>query len=158
MLRLERSGWRLLLLPVAFSLAACNATEPTTASPTETVESDLPGGSGEFGIGPIVRATAEPVDEDAAYLVVEVSLSPAAKSQVHIDFMTADGAAVQGSDYQRAKGRLTFKPGESSKSIRIALVSDEFAEGDESFTLRLHSPDDIRLERAELLLTIIDND
>ena len=158
MARLARLQISLLLVPVVLSLGGCNATETAAGDPGQAAEYELPGASAEFGIGPVIRASADPVAENARQLLVTVSLSRAARHEVHVNYMTADGTAVQGDDYQRAKGRLTFKPGETSKTIPLALADDKAAEGDETFVLRLHAAGDVTMESAEVSLTIVDDD
>ena len=50
------------------------------------------------------------------------------------------GHASQKSDYEITVGTLTFAPGETVKTIRILLVDDKFAEGDEVVGLFLSNP------------------
>ncbi|OYW08288.1 MAG: hypothetical protein B7Z53_05015, partial [Rhodospirillales bacterium 12-71-4] len=47
------------------------------------------------------------------------------------------GTARAGRDYATAIGSLTFAPGETSRSIAIALLDDSLPEGSEAFSLRL---------------------
>jgi hypothetical protein len=48
-----------------------------------------------------------------------------------------DGTAQQKSDYTIAIGRLTFAPGETSKTIILLISEDSYVEGNETFTLTL---------------------
>jgi hypothetical protein len=50
------------------------------------------------------------------------------------------GHASQKSDYELAVGKLTFNPGETSKTFRILIVNDLFVEGDEYIDLFLSNP------------------
>lgn len=50
------------------------------------------------------------------------------------------GHASQKSDYEIALGTLSFAPGETSKTFRILIVDDKFAEGDEFVDLFLSNP------------------
>ena len=50
------------------------------------------------------------------------------------------GHASQKSDYEIALGTLSFAPGETSKTFRILIVDDKFAEGDEFLDLFLSNP------------------
>ncbi|HJQ34029.1 MAG TPA: TIGR03118 family protein, partial [Pyrinomonadaceae bacterium] len=50
------------------------------------------------------------------------------------------GHASQKSDYEIALGRLTFNPGETSKTIRVLITNDSFVEGDETIDLALTNP------------------
>jgi hypothetical protein len=51
-----------------------------------------------------------------------------------------NGVALQRCDYAMTTGTLRFAPGETSKTIDIALVDDSYAEGPESFTITLSNP------------------
>jgi hypothetical protein len=57
------------------------------------------------------------------------------------------------------QGRLSFAPGEISKTISIPIVDDYFAEGSESFTLALGNPNNAILSpQTAATVTINDND
>jgi Calx-beta domain len=56
---------------------------------------------------------------------------------VSVDYATSDGTATAGSDYAAATGRLTFGPGEASKSVTVHVTSDAAHEGDETFQVKL---------------------
>ena len=159
MRRIARMSIPLSLLFAALAIAGCNSNEPA-AEPEPEAENVISGGTPKgFGIGPMVSAeAASAVEGNASILVVEISLSPPSRQLVHVDYITEDGTASAGADYQRAKGRLTFKPGETRNTINIQIVGDDLAEGDESFLLRLHVDGDVRLSTPEVSLTIVDDD
>ena len=54
-----------------------------------------------------------------------------------VDWTTADGTAIAGTDYTAASGTLTFGPGETSKTVSVAVLDDTGPESDETFTLQL---------------------
>ena len=56
---------------------------------------------------------------------------------VYVDFKTEDGTAKSGEDYERTEGSLCFKPGETVKTISVAIIDDDIFEEDEHFTVRL---------------------
>lgn len=57
---------------------------------------------------------------------------------VSVDYATADGTAVEGSDYPATNGTLTWPAGVSSnQTISIAIIADNTAEPLESFTVTL---------------------
>jgi uncharacterized protein (TIGR03118 family) len=71
----------------------------------------------------------------------------------------APGHATQKADYEIALGKLTFNPGETSKTFRVLLVDDSRAEGNEAVRLVLSNPTGAGLGAADDVdLTIIDND
>ena len=58
-----------------------------------------------------------------------------------IRFATADATATAASgDYQPASGTLTFAPGETRKTVTVAVNGDRLAEADEHFVLNLSNP------------------
>ena len=78
-------------------------------------------------------------DKDAS-LDFAVTLSRAASGPVSVDYATADGTAAAGADYTAASGTLTFAPGETAKTVSVALLDDAVDEGKETFTLTLSNP------------------
>ncbi|HEV2861308.1 MAG TPA: TIGR03118 family protein [Pyrinomonadaceae bacterium] len=70
----------------------------------------------------------------------------------------APGEATQKSDYELSVGKLTFNPGETSKTFRVLVVDDRFVEGNEAIELYLSNPTGASLGNPESVLTLIDND
>ena len=77
--------------------------------------------------------------KDAA-LDFAVTLNRAAAHEVSVDYATKDGTAAAGADYTAASGTLTFAPGETAKTVSVALLDDAIDEGKETFVLRLSNP------------------
>ena len=75
-----------------------------------------------------------------ATLGFAVTLNRAASETVSVDYATADGTAVAGADYTAASGTLTFAPGETAKTVAVAILDDAIDEGKEKFHLRLSNP------------------
>ena len=69
-----------------------------------------------------------------------VTLNRAAAHAVSVDYATADGTAMAGADYTAASGTLTFAPGETAKTVSVAILDDAIDEGKEKFVLRLSNP------------------
>ena len=93
------------------------------------------------------------VEEDAgAVLAFAVTLSRAASGVLTVDYATADGSAQADVDYTAASGALTFRAGESSKTIEVAVLDDAHDEGEETLTLTLSNPSAGRLTDAVQLL------
>jgi hypothetical protein len=57
-----------------------------------------------------------------------------------IDYATANGNAIAGSDYTATSGTLTFAPGETSKTITIPIINDTVNEKPEAFIVNLSNP------------------
>jgi subtilisin family serine protease len=90
--------------------------------------------------------------------VFTVSLSVASTETVTVDFATADGTATAGSDYAAASGTLTFKPGETSKTVAVAVHGDTVPEADETFYVNLTNPVNASLTDAQGKGTIVNDD
>src|SRR2546428_508148 len=66
-----------------------------------------------------------------------VSLSAASGKTITVDYATADGTATAPADYALTSGTLTFAPGQTSKTVDVAVNGDVLDEPDETFTLNL---------------------
>ena len=95
------------------------------------------------------------VEEAAgAQLVFTVTLSPARGwATSAVDYATTDGTATAGSDYTSASGTLTFAPGETTKTVSVAVLDDAHDEGAETGTLTLSNPSRSRLKLADATAT-----
>jgi hypothetical protein len=94
-----------------------------------------------------------------SYFVFTVSLSAASEKTISLNYATADGTATSKSaDYQAASGTLTFAPGETTKTIRIAVNGDNRKEADETFFLNLSAAVDAILGDSQGLGTILNDD
>jgi chitinase len=77
---------------------------------------------------------------------------------VTVRYTTQDGTATAGSDYQAQSGTLTFAPGETTKTVQIAIYGDRTLEADESFQLLLSDPTGNALISDPLGVGLIIND
>jgi hypothetical protein len=75
-----------------------------------------------------------------AAIVFTVSLDFAASATVTVDYATADGTAVAGTDYTATSGTLTFQPGQTSMTVSVPILVDKSAAGETTFSLDLSSP------------------
>lgn len=94
---------------------------------------------------------------DAHVALFTVTLSAAAGTAVTVDFGTVPGTATA-EDFTAASGRLTFAPGETSKTVAIAIRADSAAEADETFSFVLSSPSGATLLDGTATATILNND
>ena len=103
--------------------------KPTTALATSLIQF----ATDEFVIG-----------EGTSHIDISVTRSGDASETATVNFNTFDasqaGHASQKSDYEIALGKLTFDPGETSKTFRILIVNDGFVEGDEIVDLAISNP------------------
>jgi hypothetical protein len=70
-------------------------------------------------------------------LTFSVVLSAASDVPVTVDFVTGDGSAVAGTDYQAATGTVTFAPGQTAQTFTVLVNGDTQAEFDEYFGVNL---------------------
>ena len=75
-----------------------------------------------------------------------------------VDFATANGTAVQPGDYTLSSGTLTFAPGETSKTITVAVKGDLLDEVHETYLLNLSNASNATIADAQGLGTITDDD
>jgi glucose/arabinose dehydrogenase/PKD repeat protein len=94
----------------------------------------------------------------ARNLTFTAALSAPCTESVTLDYATADGTALAGSDYAAVSGRLTFAPGETSRTIDVPVRGDRRLEANETFRLLLSGPVNGRLVRGESRGTILNDD
>lgn len=78
--------------------------------------------------------------ESNAIFEFEVKLDAATEKTVTVNYDTEDISAISGEDYTSVDGTLTFAPGETSKTIEVEIVVDEFLEGNDQFKVKLSTP------------------
>ena len=69
-----------------------------------------------------------------------VTLAPASGRDVKVNWGTADGTATAPGDYTSGSGQLTFAPGETTKTIDIAVAGDTTNEENETLKVNLSNP------------------
>jgi Ca2+-binding RTX toxin-like protein len=85
-----------------------------------------------------------------------VSLSTPSSQTITVNYATADGTALAGSDYIQQAGTLTFSPGTTSQVITLSILNDALNEADETFDLNLSNPSLGTLGTAKTITTITD--
>lgn len=97
------------------------------------------------------------VRENAGSATVTVRLTRASTRSVAVSYQTADDSALAGRDYTAASGTVTFSPGQTAKSISIALTDNAAANATRSFFVNATSAD-APVERAAGAAVIEDDD
>jgi hypothetical protein len=88
-----------------------------------------------------------------------VTLSQPSTQTVTVDFVTADGTAtVANGDYSSKTGTLTFKPGQTSKTVTVFVRGDKKAEADETFFVNLSSAQNALIADGQGVGTILNDD
>lgn len=114
---------------------------------------------------PAVSVTGGSVVEgksgDGATVNFTITLTGVASSVVTVAYETLDGTArLADNDYRKAKGTLAFQPGETTKTIAVAVIGDAKPESDESFSLALTSVTGASIDRSarSAIATAVDDD
>src|SRR5262249_44550865 len=98
-------------------------------------------------------------DSGTADAVFTVSIPFASALAVTVHFATADGTATAAdNDYQPTSGDLTFNPGDTSKTITVAVKGDTTPEASETFFVNLSNPSNASLARASGTGTSLSHD
>lgn len=98
-------------------------------------------------------------DSGVSYAEFTISLSAAATKQVTVRYATADRSATAfDRDYAPASGSVAFAPGETSKTVRVAVMGDARRESDETFAFVLSSPSGAAIARGAAVGTITNDD
>ncbi len=87
-----------------------------------------------------------------------ITLSAAATSNVTVNYATRNDTATAGSDYTAASGKLTFAPGQTSKTVNVSVAGDSVFESDEDFFLDLSAPVGATLARGTAMGMITNDD
>ncbi len=104
-------------------------------------------------------ATDYQVKEDAGTATITVTLSAAMTQTVTVDYATLTGTATIDSDYTPLTGTLTFMPGEITKTFSVVILNDQLTEVDETISLALSNPSNVKLGLPSVaVLTIINVD
>ena len=73
----------------------------------------------------------------STFYTFTVTLSQPATEDIVLDFSTADGWAQAGEDYIPTSGQVTIKQGDTTATITVEVLGDDYYEGDESFSVNL---------------------
>jgi len=140
-----------------FRLTLSNPTNAMLerASGEAVIQDDDSGPRPTLTMAPVRVLEGTTSNNDAVF---RVTLSSAATSEVRVDFATANGNAIAGSDYTATNGTLTFAAGETSKTIVVMTIADKIAEPEERFTLTLTNATGAVIGTGEAEGTIVDDD
>ena len=108
---------------------------------------------------PALSIAGDTGPEDVGELLFSVTLMARALTEVTVNYATMDDTAIAGDDYGPVEGTLTFAPGETAKTIRVAVVDDAIDEADEeSFAVTLSGHSGATVAHSLATGVIRDND
>ncbi len=145
-------------------LANADGTSPVrlTNNPTTDIQPALQ----SLGLVPAASASTLQfsaanynVSEGAITATITVTRTGSSTGTATVEYATTNGSATDRGDYTPVFGRLTFNPGETSKTFTVSIIDDAFIEPDETVNLTLRNPSGASLgATATATLTIQDND
>ncbi|HLF33144.1 MAG TPA: family 16 glycosylhydrolase [Cyclobacteriaceae bacterium] len=98
-------------------------------------------------------------DVDHRTSEIEIELSHASANTIQLTWSTQDSSAHAGVDYVEVTGAtVTFEPGETSKLIRVEILSDTIMEFTEHFIVAFEADDHAELTFPNTIITIQDTD
>ena len=146
-------------LPVGATTVSCRATDARgnegSADFTATVTpfEPLP------AVSLLDGRSLEGSDGGTTALEIHLRLSaPADPAGVTVRLATADGTAVVGDDYVATEAEVHIPGGADSATVAVPVVADRDAEPDETFAVAITGAEGARVERAEAVATILDDD
>ena len=81
------------------------------------------------------------VAESAGTVVLTVQRTNDVDALVSVDYVTADGTAINGVKYTAVSGTLAFGAGETSRTIVVPILNEGFVEGTKGFRVALSNPE-----------------
>ncbi len=106
----------------------------------------------------IADTSVEEGDSGTRDMLFTVSLPRGLDTVATVDFATADGTALAGTDYTTTSGTLTFAVGEISKVIAVAVLGNTTFETNKSLTLTLSNPSGVDIADGVATGTILNDD
>jgi hypothetical protein len=91
-------------------------------------------------------------------LVFTVTRTGNTGQSVSVQYATANGSAVAGSDYAARSGSLTFPPNTASRTISVPTVGDADIESNETLTVTLSAPGNATIGDGTASGTIVNDD
>jgi hypothetical protein len=108
--------------------------------------------------GPLSLVVTDTSASEAGSISFDVVLTNPSALPVTVDYATADGTAVAGSDYTAKNGSLTFTTPQVSRTVTVFVTDDALNEDDETFTLNLSNASGAAIADGQGVGTILDND
>ncbi len=133
--------------------SATNALLPSGAKATGTILNNNPAPA--LSIGNVRVAEG---NFGTTAITFTVSLSAASGQTITVNYATADGSALAGTDYVAQAGTLTFKPGTVSQTVTILVYGNLNVEPDKTFFVDLSAPTNATVGSGVGTGTILNDD
>ncbi|MBI1370953.1 MAG: hypothetical protein GC162_20155 [Planctomycetes bacterium] len=136
-----------------FSVMLSRATNATIASNVghgTIVENETP--------PPMISINDVSVNEDAGTATFTISLDKASDQSVSVIAGLANGTARGRYDFTGATQRITFDPGQTTRTYTVSIVNDHVLESDETFRVVLSRAINSEIARSQGIGTIVDDE
>lgn len=128
----------------ALGVGTVNDAAPTTPVPSVTA--------------PSVVISDVTVNEQAGTMTFTVTRSGDLTGSSSVNFATADGTAIAGSDYTAKSGTVSFAAGETTKTITVAVTNDTLVESAETLKVNLSAGTNVTVADGQGIGTINSDD
>src|ERR1044071_9377129 len=91
-------------------------------------------------------------------MLFTVSVSPVSGQAITLNFATANGSALAGSDYLATNGSMVINAGLASQAIAVPVIGDTLNESNETFFVNVSGVVNASVGRAQATGTIINDD
>jgi hypothetical protein len=106
----------------------------------------------------VVDATVFEGNSGTRTALVQVTVSEPHGNSITVNYSTANGTAVAGTDFTAVSGKLTFAKNERSKWVSIPVAGDRLIEANKDFWLQLSNPKGGKIADGSGLVTIQDDE
>ena len=115
----------------------------------------------QVGFGQATYTFAENAGTVAISVTINRAPDPGAENNVVVEYLTLPGTALEGVDYTRASGELTFtSASQTTQTFNVTLLNNAVSQGTRqlNLALRLKTPATATLARGEAVLIITEDD
>ena len=123
-----------------------------------TFEGSLGAPEPEPAVFAVADASVVEGNKGTINLAVAVTLSSASSQAVTVSYRTSDGTAQAKSDYTATSGTLTFQPGQTRRTISIAVKGDRKREPNETLSVQLSNAVGATIVDGSATVTIVNDD
>lgn len=105
-----------------------------------------------------INVSTDNGQENGAAIAFDFELSKPSDKSVVLIYATIDGTAVNGEDYEPARGVLVIKAGETKARIETPVIDDDLSEDQEDLQLFLTVDPSVALVKTRKIVARIDDD
>lgn len=107
---------------------------------------------------PLVAVSDVSVNEDTGLMTFTVTRTNAVAGAFTLNYATADGTAVAGTDYNATSGTLSFAENQVSATVNVAITPDAIPEFNDTLLLNLSNATGATITDAQAVGTIVNDD